>query len=98
MKRTISDHRAVRRIIGQFHPDWFVLSLAGTVVAASLVPSRGATAQVFSALGMLAIGALFFLQGARMSRAAITAGMTHWRLHLSIARLPCRVPRSRRAC
>lgn len=85
MKRTISDHRAVRRIIGQFHPDWFVLSLAGTVVAASLVPSRGATAQVFSALGMLAIGALFFLQGARMSRAAITAGMTHWRLHLSIA-------------
>jgi sodium/bile acid cotransporter 7 len=36
-------------------------------------------------LAMFAIGSLFFLQGARLSRDAIIAGMTNWRLHLVIA-------------
>jgi sodium/bile acid cotransporter 7 len=85
MNQTIATQRATRRIINQIRPDWFVLSLIGTVAAASLLPCHGASARMFSTLGMFAIGSLFFLQGARLSRAAITAGMTHWRLHLCIA-------------
>lgn len=33
---------------------------------------------------MIAIAALFFLQGARLSRQAVISGATHWRLHLLI--------------
>jgi sodium/bile acid cotransporter 7 len=32
----------------------------------------------------VAIGLLFFLHGAKLSREAIVAGMTHWRLHLLV--------------
>jgi sodium/bile acid cotransporter 7 len=39
----------------------------------------------FHALGSLAIASLFFLQGARLSRAALVAGAEHWRLHAAIA-------------
>jgi solute carrier family 10 (sodium/bile acid cotransporter), member 7 len=38
----------------------------------------------FHALGSLAIASLFFLQGARLSRAALVAGAEHWRLHAAI--------------
>ena len=55
------------------------------IAAASLLPCHGVSARIFSTLGMFAIGLLFFLQGARLSRTAITAGMTNWRLHLGIA-------------
>lgn len=34
---------------------------------------------------MLAISSLFFLQGARLSRDAVLGGITHWRLHATIA-------------
>jgi sodium/bile acid cotransporter 7 len=52
---------------------------------ASLLPCYGAGARVFDSLALLAIGSLFFLQGARLSRDAIVAGMKNWRLHLGIA-------------
>jgi sodium/bile acid cotransporter 7 len=32
-----------------------------------------------------AVGSLFFLQGARLSRGALVAGAEHWRLHAAIA-------------
>ncbi len=66
-------------------PDPFVLSLLGVVLSATCVPCRGANADVFHVLGMAAIGLLFFLQGARLSRDAILNGITHWRLHATIA-------------
>jgi solute carrier family 10 (sodium/bile acid cotransporter), member 7 len=66
-------------------PDMFVLALAGTVACATLLPCQGASARIFGTVGVLAIGSLFFLQGARLSREAIIAGLTHWRLHLAIA-------------
>jgi solute carrier family 10 (sodium/bile acid cotransporter), member 7 len=64
--------------------DGFVLALLGVVLAATFLPCRGASARMFHMAGMLAIAALFFLQGARLSRDAILHGMTHWRLHASI--------------
>jgi len=65
--------------------DRFILALAGTLAAATLLPCRGGGAAFFHALGTVAITALFFLQGARLSRQSVVSGMTHWRLHAAIA-------------
>jgi sodium/bile acid cotransporter 7 len=64
--------------------DGFVLSLFGVVLAATLLPCRGGSARVFHVAGFLAIGSLFFLQGARLSRDAVLRGIMHWRLHAVI--------------
>ena len=64
--------------------DGFILALAGILLAATILPCRGEFARLFHALGTFAITALFFLQGARLSRDAIVNGMTHWRLHAFI--------------
>jgi solute carrier family 10 (sodium/bile acid cotransporter), member 7 len=71
--------------IKQFRPDVFVMALVGTVALATLLPCQGDSARFFSALGVFAIGSLFFLQGARLSRDAVVAGLTNWRLHAAIA-------------
>jgi solute carrier family 10 (sodium/bile acid cotransporter), member 7 len=42
-------------------------------------------AYVFHVAGIIAIGSLFFLQGARLSREAVVAGLTNYRLHAVIA-------------
>ena len=68
----------------RFRPDEFTLAMAATVTMALMLPCHGAGAQVFQTLTSVAIGLLFFLQGARLSRAAIIAGASHWRLHLVI--------------
>ncbi len=73
------------RAISRWRPDTFVLALAATVTLATLLPCRGIGATIFGTLGMFAIASLFFLQGARLSRDAIIAGMTNWPLHLAIA-------------
>jgi sodium/bile acid cotransporter 7 len=70
--------------LGRLHPDRFVLSLVAVVLMATLLPCRGQTADIFHALGLFAIASLFFLQGARLSRDAVIAGITHWRLHAAI--------------
>jgi solute carrier family 10 (sodium/bile acid cotransporter), member 7 len=58
--------------------------MAGTITLALLLPCHGAGAQVFGALTSAAIALLFFLQGARLSRATILSGALHWRLHLLV--------------
>ena len=63
----------------------YVLALIGTVAAAPFLACRGTSPEIFHALGSLAIASLFFLQGARLSRAALVAGAEHWRLHAAIA-------------
>jgi predicted Na+-dependent transporter len=57
------------RFLSRFQPDGFVIALIGTVAVAALLPCQGTSAKVFHALGVLAVGSLFFLQGARLSRA-----------------------------
>jgi sodium/bile acid cotransporter 7 len=75
----------IGQAISRLSPDVFVLALAGTVAAATLLPCQGISARIFGTLGVLAIGSLFFLQGARLARDAVVAGLTNWRLHLAIA-------------
>jgi solute carrier family 10 (sodium/bile acid cotransporter), member 7 len=67
-----------------FLPDPFTLALATVVTFASLLPARGAGAHFFEALTDVAIAALFFMHGAKLSRAAILGGITHWRLHVLV--------------
>jgi solute carrier family 10 (sodium/bile acid cotransporter), member 7 len=85
------DILALRRLSGRIavayrrlRPDWFIVALIGVVTTASVLQCHGAGAQVFGVLAGTAISSLFFLQGTRLPRKAILAGMTHWRLHLAI--------------
>ena len=64
--------------------DRFTIALIITVIIASVLPCRGETAHVFGIVTNLAIALLFFLHGAKLSREAIIAGATHWRLHLLV--------------
>jgi sodium/bile acid cotransporter 7 len=64
--------------------DGFILALMVVLLAATLLPCRGEAARWFGLLGNCAIGALFFLQGARLSRQTVLDGATHWRLHLIV--------------
>lgn len=68
----------------RFMPDSFTLLIVGAVVVASVLPCHGIGAVIFSHLTTIAIAVMFFMQGARLSRAAIIAGFAHWRLHLII--------------
>lgn len=60
--------------------DPFVLLLLGMVALASFLPVRGDTARIADGLADAGIVMLFFLHGAKLSRAAIGAGAGNWRL------------------
>ncbi|MGG7519771.1 bile acid:sodium symporter family protein [Allorhizobium undicola] len=68
----------------RFLPDTFTLLLVATVALASVLPITGEAADIFGIATRIAIAALFFLHGARLSRQVIVAGLLHWRLHLAI--------------
>ena len=68
----------------RFLPDRFTCALILTVTLATVLPCRGAAASVFEVLTDVAIALLFFLHGAKLSREAVVAGATHWRLHLTV--------------
>ncbi len=62
--------------------DPFTLTLVAVVLLASFFPARGNFVQYFEWLTTAAIALLFFMHGAKLSREAIIAGGSHWRLHL----------------
>ncbi|GGY67193.1 bile acid:sodium symporter family protein [Marinobacter zhanjiangensis] len=64
--------------------DPFTLLLLGAIVLASFLPVRGQVAETVSVIGTIAVGLLFFLHGAALSRQQIVDGATHWRLHIVI--------------
>jgi sodium/bile acid cotransporter 7 len=72
------------RRFARFLPDGFTLAVLGTVVLAAFLPCRGEAARLVKIASQVAIALLFFLQGARLSRKAVLAGILHWRLHLMI--------------
>ncbi len=65
-------------------PDPFLLALIATLLVATLLPCRGAAVALFQALSVIVIAVMFFLQGARLSRAAMLSGLGAWQLHLVI--------------
>jgi len=64
--------------------DSYLLLIIAMVAAASLLPARGEAAVGFGWGTKIAIGLVFFLHGARLSREAVIGGLTHWRLHLVV--------------
>jgi len=64
--------------------DTFTIGLMLMVLLASLLPASGQAAVVLGDITTIAIGLLFFLHGAKLSREALVAGLTHWRLHLLV--------------
>ncbi len=60
--------------------DPFVLLLMVVVALASLLPVQGEAARIADGLADAGIVMLFFLHGAKLSRAAIVAGAGNWRL------------------
>lgn len=64
--------------------DRFTFLLVVAVLVATVFPASGRGMPVAQMATSMAIGLLFFLHGARLSRQAIIAGATHWRLHLII--------------
>ncbi|WP_313452056.1 bile acid:sodium symporter family protein [Brevundimonas sp.] len=72
------------RFLSRLPIDGYLLALIGMVVLAALLPAAGQAAVVLDGVVKVAIALLFFLYGARMSPAAIGAGLMHWRLQGAI--------------
>ncbi|NMC26129.1 MAG: bile acid:sodium symporter, partial [Serratia sp.] len=66
----------------RFLPDRFTLTLIATVLLATFFPASGMFVAFFNNLTIFAIGLLFFMHGAKLSREAIFQGSNNWRLHL----------------
>jgi len=70
----------MKRLLAKFSIDPYILMLLGTVVLASILPVRGAAAEIFGYVVYAAIALLFFLYGAKLSLQSIGQGLLHWRL------------------
>jgi len=64
--------------------DDFTIVLIVVVLAATLFPAQGDGAAFAGYMTTAAIALLFFMHGAKLSREAIWAGITHWKLHLLV--------------
>jgi sodium/bile acid cotransporter 7 len=71
-------------LLSRLKPDWYIILIVAMVVLASVLPARGEAAPVFGLATKIAIGLVFFLHGAKLSREAVIRGVTHWRLHLLV--------------
>lgn len=71
-------------MLSRLRPDTFTLAIFGAVVVASFLPVYGQGAAALKIVANVAIALLFFMHGAKISRQAALAGLTHWRLHLVI--------------
>ena len=76
--------QGLRGLVSRVKVDRYLLLILAMVVAASLAPARGVAAEAFGWATKIAIGLVFFLHGARLSREAVIGGLTHWRLHLLV--------------
>ena len=74
----------IPRLLSRLPIDPYLIALVGTVALALLLPARGAAAPVMDVATYAAVGALFFLYGARLSPQAVIAGISHWRLQSSL--------------
>lgn len=64
--------------------DAYILAIVAMVVVATVLPAQGAAAVWAGHATRAAVALVFFLNGARLSRQAVVAGMVHWRLQLLV--------------
>jgi sodium/bile acid cotransporter 7 len=62
--------------------DPFIVALISAAALGFLLPASGVAAPIVAYVTKASIALLFFLQGVRLQRAAVIAGLTHWRLQL----------------
>ncbi|WP_288758597.1 bile acid:sodium symporter family protein [uncultured Brevundimonas sp.] len=67
-------------LLNRLRLDPYILAIMAMVVLAAVLPARGAGKDVLDVAVHAAIAILFFIYGAKISPAAIWAGITHWRL------------------
>jgi sodium/bile acid cotransporter 7 len=75
---------ALSRLVSRIRIDRYLLLIVLMVALASILPARGQAAHVWGWITKVAIGLVFFLHGARLSREAVVGGLAHWRLHLVV--------------
>lgn len=68
----------------RFKVDTFLVMLVIVIMIASIIPVRGAAARPATILTNIAIGILFFLHGAKLSRRAVVDGIGAWRIHIAV--------------
>ena len=68
-------------MLARLRIDPFLLVLALVLAVAAFAPIRGNAAAILDRVQDVAIALLFFLHGAKLSRAAIMAGIGAWQLH-----------------
>lgn len=71
-------------MLARLIPDRFIIMLFGVIILASVLPVGEKTLSTVSTVSNVAIFFLFFFHGLRLSRAAVWAGLSHWRLQLTI--------------
>jgi len=71
----------LRGLASSLKIDGYILAIVGMVVLASLLPARGEAAHWVAMATKVGIALVFFLHGSKLSREAVIAGLTHWRLH-----------------
>lgn len=71
-------------LLSRLRIDVYLLLIVGMVALASILPARGGYADGLGWATKIAIGIVFFLHGARLSRQAVVGGLLHWRLHLLV--------------
>ncbi len=72
------------RVMQRLRLDPFLAALFASIGLAAIVPVSGTMATALRLITDIAIGLLFFLHGARLSRDAIQAGFTNWRLQFLV--------------
>lgn len=73
-------HTMLARLI----PDRFILMLFAVIGLATLLPAQGSALVVVATISNMAIFALFFFHGLRLSRDAVLAGVRHWKLQAAV--------------
>ncbi|NNC71739.1 MAG: bile acid:sodium symporter [Sphingomonadaceae bacterium] len=71
-------------LLNRLVPDRFVGLMLLTIIVAAMLPARGMALVVLSGLSTITIAMLFFLHGARISRAALAGAARRLRLQLVV--------------
>ena len=74
----------MRATLSRLPVDTFLLLLVAVVALATVLPARGAAADVLSVATKVVIALLFLLYGARLSPQQAWHGMRQWKLHLLV--------------
>jgi len=73
-----------RGLLRSLKLDPFLLAMVGVLMVATLLPAQGWGATLVSGLSDIAIAALFFFHGAKLSRQAVLAGIRAWPVHTAV--------------